>query len=96
MIQSTYSRMATLYHGKFIDPRPAHIVTYAVHSGAARDLIRGLLLEMIIQHFSDSPGRNNLKILAQREFLSLFSIQGMQGDIDVSAPYTEKSSKLRK
>lgn len=88
IVQDTYSRMANLDQGKCIDSRPAHIVTYSVHSGATRDLIKGLILEMIIEHLSDAPGRNHLKILAQKEFLALLSVQGMQGDIDVSGTHT--------
>lgn len=84
LLFDTYSCMSTQYQGQFTDPRPTHIVTYAIHSKASKELVKGLILEMIIQHYSDLPRMNNIKILAQKEFLSLFSISGMQADLDVS------------
>ena len=81
----TYTQMASLYQGKCVDPRLAHVVTYAIHSGATKELLRSLVLEMIIQQVSADPPRANLRILAQKEFLALFSKRNMQGDIDVSS-----------
>ncbi|XP_064407430.1 ubiquitin carboxyl-terminal hydrolase 28-like [Halichondria panicea] len=78
----TYTQMASLYQGKCVDPRLAHVVTYAIHSGATKELLRSLVLEMIIQQVSADPPRANLRILAQKEFLALFSKRNMQGDID--------------
>ena len=75
--------MASLYYRKHVDNRPASLVTYAIHSGAASDLVKSLVLEMIIQHCSD-PGKAHLRILARKEFLFLLSNQTVREDIDVS------------
>ncbi len=85
MFDDTYTQMASLYQGKCVDPRLAHVVTYAIHSGAAKELLRSLVLEMIIREVSADPPKANLRILAQKEFLSLFGTENnMQANIDVS------------
>ncbi len=80
----TYAQMASLYQGKCVDARLAHVVTYAIRSGATKELLKSLVLEMIIQQVSADPPKANLRILAQKEFLALFGHGNMQADIDVS------------
>ena len=83
IFETTRSSMANLYSGKHVDNRPASVVTYAIHSGADSDLVKSLVLEIVIQHCSD-PGKAHLRILAQKEFLSLLSNQSVRADIEVS------------